>query len=197
MDSTLLRCCLAQEDWHENILACNEPELQDPEVDYEYDPEANMGAGQCFEKTCQRENIYAPGSGSRKVLVSEGECEPLDGSPMEVSAAVCCEQGLQEACENEEDVEERDGPEDVQDVMCDPEDPMCGTCTIESFPVTEYVDKATGEVINTVTSEEVMTRQGTREECCAAGVSVMDEETIRAACLEDEGEPEDELEFTD
>ena len=81
--------------------------------------------------------------------------------------------------------------------MCDPEDPMCGTCTIESFPVTEYVDKASGEVINTVVSEEKMTRQGTREECCSAGVSAMDDETIRAACLNDEGEPEDELEFTD
>ena len=111
MDSTLLRCCLAQEDWHENILACNEPELQDPETTYEYDPEANDGAGQCFEKTCQRSNIYAPGSGARKVLVQEGECIELEGSPMAVSAAVCCEQGLQEACENEEDVEEREGPE--------------------------------------------------------------------------------------
>ena len=201
MDSTLLRCCLAQEDWHENILACDDPEPQDPEVTYEYDPEANDGAGQCFERTCIRSNIYAPGSGARKVLVQEGECVEQPNSPAEVSAAVCCEQGLQEACENEEDVEEREGPEEVIDVTCDPKTDEnaeeCGTCTIESFPVTEYVDRATGEVINSVTSEEPMTRQGTRAECCAAGVSAMDAETIEAACLQDDGEPEDELELTD
>ena len=43
MDSTHLRCCLSLEDWHENINACDEPELQDPETSYNYDPEANDG----------------------------------------------------------------------------------------------------------------------------------------------------------
>ena len=131
----------------------------------------------------------------------EGECEDLPESPAEVSAAVCCEQDILEACANEEDIEEREGPEEVIDVTCDEitdeNAEMCATCVIESFPVTEYVDKVTGEVVNSVTSDEPMTRAGTREECCAAGVSAMDDETIRAACLDDEGEPEDELEFTD
>ena len=80
--------------------------------------------------------------------------------------------------------------------MCAENDPECNTCTIESYPVTEYVDKD-GMVINSVTSDMLETSEGTREECCAAGVSVMDEEVIRAACLKDDGEKVDELELTD
>ena len=103
MDSTLLRCCLSQEDWHENILACDEPEEQDPETNYEYKVPDGADEGtpaQCFEDMCVRTNIYAPGSGARRVLVEEGECISQEGFPMPVEASVCCENGVLEACED-------------------------------------------------------------------------------------------------
>ena len=197
MDSTLLRCCLASEDWHENILACNDPEPQEPETKYEYKVPDDAPEGtpaQCFEDMCVRENVYAPGSGARRVLIEEGECVSQEGFPKPVEASVCCENGVLEACEDPS-IEEQEGEPDVQDVMCDGSED-CSMCTIMEFPVTEYLD-AEGKVINSVTGDEQVTREGNREECCAAGVLAMDEETIRAACLKDDGEPEDELEFTD
>ena len=199
MDSTLLRCCLAQEDWMENINACLEPEAQDPETSYEYKVPDGADEGtpaQCFEDSCVRSNIYAPGSGTRRVLVEEGECISEDGFPKAVEASVCCENGVLEACEDDS-IEEKEGDPDVQDVMCvEDEEGMCNECMIMEFPVTEYLDSE-GMVINSVTSDMLVERTGDRAECCAAGVLAMDEETIRAACLNDDGEPEDELEFTD
>ena len=100
---------------------------------------------------------------------------------MPVEASVCCENGVLEACEDPS-VDDQEGDPDVQDVMCDPMSETCEMCTIMEFPVTEYLD-AGMMVINSVTSEELVTRTGDRAECCAAGVLAMDEETIRAACL--------------
>ena len=53
-DSTPLRCCLKDDEWHQNVDACTGVDEQ--EVTYSIE----VNTGNCIETTCTRYNLYLP-----------------------------------------------------------------------------------------------------------------------------------------
>ena len=188
--STALRCCLASEDFYENVNACAEEVVESEE--YVFDPTAPPGQ-QCIKIDYTQTNANAPGAIARIITVVFGEREEVGRSF--VGNEVCCLE-IDEGCDTDEP-----GEDDFQDVVCIPgPDGPCDTCNIQFFETTDFFVnpfQATTQFVKNVVGLDLMTEENaSRERCCAAGIQLRREDAIQA-CLEDDGEPETELEVND
>ena len=188
--STALRCCLASEDFPENVMACMEEVVESEE--YEFDPNAPPGE-QCIKVDYTQTNANAPGAIARIITVVFGDREETGRSF--VGNEVCCLE-IDEGCDEDEP-----GTDDFEDVVCIPGPTgPCDTCNIQFYETTDFFVNplgATANFVKNVVGLDLMTEENaSRERCCAAGIQLRREDAIQA-CLEDDGEPETELEVND
>ena len=188
--STALRCCLASEDFPENSMACMEEVVESEE--FVFDPNAPPGE-QCIKVDFTQTNRNAPGAIARVITVVFGD--KTETGREFVGNDVCCLE-LDEGCDEDEP-----GTDDFQDVVCIPGPTgPCDTCNIQFYETTDFFVNplgATADFVKNVVGLDLMTEENaSRERCCAAGVQLRREDAIQA-CLEDDGEPDVELEVND
>ena len=138
-ESTLLRCCLAEEDFRENPLAC----AYQTETVSTY--ELNE-AGECIETTCDRIDTYLPNDGSSRALIfyKEGEeCTPTGSTT--VGKDICCIEA-QLGCGRTE----MTPPEYTEGSCLNAE---CSECSLTSYMATNYFDDA-DSLINRIVDYE-------------------------------------------
>ena len=124
-DSTPLRCCLKDDEWHENVNACTG--VDDDEKSWTWDDTTNT----CTESTCTRYNLYLPTEGNLRdaILILRGDtCEPQGTAT--VDRDTCCYE-IQEGCGDEEG-----RPPLYVGGSCTNDD--CSTCSLEYYDATNY-----------------------------------------------------------
>ena len=189
--STPLRCCLASDDFVENVQACDiETEQFD---EFQYDPTAPEGE-QCSRVTFEVTNADAPGLVSRVVQIVLGVPEEI--AREFVDNSVCCAELGGEACPGEEP-----GEDNYIDGQCieGPDNP-CQTCDVTFQKTTNFFSDpiaSIGNFVNNIIDPEIMMIFGASQEiCCEAGVQLGRDDLIQA-CREDDGEEEIQLELND
>ena len=184
-ESTLLRCCLAADEFRENSDAC----AYETETVKTY--ELNQ-AGDCIETTCDRIDTYLPNDGLSRDLIfyKEGEeCTPTGSTTVEKD--ICCIEA-ELGCGRTEMT-----PPEYTTGSCNNDE--CSDCSLTYHSATNYFNDANEQINRIVDYKSGTTTEDSvqvQPVCCAAGIQLDDPDLIRA-CIVDGGAADPEYELTD